>query len=187
MCGIFVAVTLKQRIDQIRGIISHHITHWKQLRMSESIKNLTRTKSNHPKYFSGYNVSLQSSYGFNFSDSFKDIVFEFDYPQLELPYESQVSLITLYTATTALAVVGNLTAITVLCFGNRCKTGLTRFLLNMAIADLFMACFCMPFNFTNTMLGHWVFGTAMCPIALFIQVASVGISIFTNTAIGIDR
>ncbi len=111
----------------------------------------------------------------------------YDYPQLELPYGSQISLICVYTITIILAVVGNLTAVFVLHFGNRSRTGLNKFLMNLAIADLLMACFCMPFTFTNTMLGHWIFGAAMCPVALFAQVTSVASSIFTNTTIGIDR
>ena len=176
----FVAVRLLESIIQIRGI-----SRQKHLRITDSIRNLTDHQANYLGV--GYNISLKSKDDINFSDSFQDTLVEFDYPELELPYESQVSLIILYTATTALALIGKLFVIIVLCFGNRSKTGLTKFLLNMSIADLFMACFCIPFNFTNTMLGHWIFGAAMCPVALFIQVSSVGISIFTNTAIGIDR
>lgn len=106
---------------------------------------------------------------------------------LELPHKSQVALITLYTLTTLLAVVGNVLVITVLVCGKRMKTELTIFLVNLAIADLCMACFCMPFTFTQVMLGRWVFGYSMCPVVLFMQVISVTVSIFTNMAIGIDR
>ena len=112
---------------------------------------------------------------------------DYDFPDLEMDFKSQVSLIILYSVTTALSVCGNALVLVVLTCGNRSKTDLTKFLLNMAVADLFMACFCIPFSFTNTMLGHWIFGEAMCPIVLFIQVTSVAVSIFTNMAIGIDR
>ena len=104
-----------------------------------------------------------------------------------MEFDSQVSLITLYSLTTALSVFGNILVILVLSCGNKCKTDLTKFLLNMDMADLLMACFCIPFNFTNTMLGHWIFGIRMCPIVLFIQTTSVAVSIFTNMTIGIDR
>ena len=112
---------------------------------------------------------------------------DYDFPDLEMDFKSQVSLIILYSVTTALSVCGNALVLVVLTCGNRSKTDLTKFLLNMAVTDLFMACFCIPFSFTNTMLGHWIFGVAMCPIVLFIQVTSVAVSIFTNMAIGIDR
>ena len=112
---------------------------------------------------------------------------KYDYPELELGYKSQGALITLYTVTAVLSVGGNLIVMVVLPCGTAHKTTLTTYLLNLALADLCMACFCIPFNFTNTMLGHWIFGAAMCPIVLFSQVTSVGVSIFTNTAIGWDR
>ena len=82
--------------------------------MTDNIRNLTDRQANYLTV--GYNISLKSKDDINFSDSFQDTLVEFDYPELELPYESQVSLIILYTATTALAVIGNLFVIIVLCF-----------------------------------------------------------------------
>ena len=106
---------------------------------------------------------------------------------LELSNSAQIVLITLYTITILLSVVGNLLVIIVLVCGSRMKTELTVFLINLAVADLCMASFCMPFTFTQVMLGRWVFGALMCPLVLFMQVFSVAVSIFTNMAIGIDR
>jgi 7 transmembrane receptor (rhodopsin family) len=82
----------------------------------------------------------------------------------------QLALILLYSITTSLAVLGNLIVIVVLAVGRRSKTDLRAFLLNLAIADLTMAVFCMPFTFTTTMLHNWIFGAAMCTIVLFLQV-----------------
>ena len=110
-----------------------------------------------------------------------------DYPDWELPQSAQTLLIALYSITTLLAVVGNILVIAVLVLGNRVKTELTVFLVNLALADLIMAFFCMPFTFTKVMLGRWIFGSFMCPYVSFMQVTSVAVSIFTNMAIGIDR
>ena len=96
-------------------------------------------------------------------------------------------LIVLYTITTALAVVGNVIAIIVFIAGLRSRTDLRWFLLNLAAADLVMAVFCIPFTFTVTMLGHWVFPAPMCPVVLFLQTVSVTASVFTSVAVGIDR
>ena len=112
---------------------------------------------------------------------------EQDYPDWELPKDAQSLLIALYSITTLLAVVGNILVIAVLVFGNRVKTELTVFLVNLAVADLIMAFFCMPFTFTKVMLGRWMFGAFMCTYVSFMQVTSVAVSIFTNMAIGIDR
>ena len=104
-----------------------------------------------------------------------------------LPYESQAVLIFFYTAATSLSVCGNIVAIVVLSIGKRSKTDLRGFLINLAVADLIMAIFCMPFTFTMTMLGSWIFSEPMCPIVLYMQTVSVTASVGTNMAIGVDR
>jgi len=87
-----------------------------------------------------------------------------------LPDEHQYVLYALYTTTTMLAVTGNTIVIAVLTVGRRSRTDLRAFLINLAVADLTMAIFCMPFTFTTTMLHDWIFGAAMCTIVLFLQV-----------------
>ena len=106
---------------------------------------------------------------------------------LGLALESQITLIILYTMTTLLAVIGNILVILVFTLGKRSRTDLRGFLINLAVADLIMAVFCMPFTFTMTMLSNWIFSAPMCPIVLFMQTVSVTASVCTNMAIGIDR
>lgn len=98
-----------------------------------------------------------------------------------LPNEHQYILIALYTATTALAVTGNLVVIAALSVGRRSRTDLRAFLINLAVADLIIAAFCMPFTFTTTMLHDWVFGSVMCTVVLFVQVSDQQPSAFTNS------
>ena len=88
-----------------------------------------------------------------------------------LPHEHQYVLIALYTTTTLLAVTGNVIVLVVLAVGRRSRTDLRAFLINLAVADLTMAIFCMPFTFTSTMQHDWIFGAAMCTIVLFLQVS----------------
>lgn len=106
---------------------------------------------------------------------------------VSLPMGCKIVLILLYSLTTLLSVVGNLVVIVVFTFGRRSRTDLRAFLINLAIADLIMAMFCMPFTFTVTMLNDWIFSAPMCPIVLYMQTVSVSVSVFTNMAIGIDR
>ena len=106
---------------------------------------------------------------------------------LGLPMQSQIILIVLYTMTTILAVVGNVIVIVVFSYGRRSKSDLRPFLINLAICDLTMSLFCLPFTFTPTMFGHWVFSAPMCPVVLYMQTMSVTASVSTNMAIGIDR
>ena len=109
-----------------------------------------------------------------------------DYSESALIVQDYV-LIVLYSVTTLLAILGNSTAIVIFTKGKRSKTDLRPFLINLAVADLIMAIFCIPFTFTYSLLGDWVFSDPMCPIVMFLQTASVTGSVSTNMAIGIDR
>ena len=109
-----------------------------------------------------------------------------DYSESALVVQDYI-LIVLYSVTTLLAILGNVTAIVIFTKGKRSKTDLRPFLINLAVADLIMAIFCIPFTFTYSLLGDWVFSEPMCPIVMFLQTASVTGSVSTNMAIGIDR
>ena len=111
-----------------------------------------------------------------------------DYVTLDQPLKTEhYVLIVMYTLTTLLAILGNSLAIVIFTKGKRSKTDLRPFLINLAIADLIMAIFCIPFTFTYQLLDSWIFSRPMCPIVMFLQTVSVTGSVSTNMAIGIDR
>ncbi|KAL4239567.1 hypothetical protein ACF0H5_000379 [Mactra antiquata] len=119
----------------------------------------------------------------NISDNFT----EENYYGIILTVQDYV-LIVLYSITTFLAIVGNSLAIVIFTKGRKSKTDLRPFLINLAIADLIMAIFCIPFTFTYQLLdSNWIFSAPMCPIVMFLQMVSVTGSVSTNMAIGIDR
>ena len=97
--------------------------------------------------------------------------------------------IIMFSLTTLLALSGNLFVIIVFKFPyprKRCHTRLRPYLINLAVTDLIMAIFCMPFTFIDA-IANWVFSRPFCTCVLFLQVLSVAASIFTNVAIGINR
>ena len=107
---------------------------------------------------------------------------------VDLPRAFKTALIVLYTLTMLLSVTGNVLAIAAFIFSRGYShTDLRWYLVNLAAADLIMAVFCMPFTFTFTMLGDWVFSAPMCPVVLFFQMLSVTASVCTSVAIGVDR
>ncbi|XP_070544081.1 substance-P receptor-like [Ptychodera flava] len=106
---------------------------------------------------------------------------------MDLPTKYQIIFIIAFTLNMILSILGNLVVIFVLSCGRRPHTNLTASLVNLAISDLAMAIFCMPFTFPTLMFGRWVFGSEMCYIVIFMQHASVIVSIGTLTAVGIDR
>lgn len=70
--------------------------------------------------------------------------------------------IILYSLVFLLSVFGNLLIIVVLIVNKRMRTVTNSFLLSLAISDLMMAIFCMPFNLIPSLLEDFIFGAAMC-------------------------
>jgi tachykinin-like receptor len=64
---------------------------------------------------------------------------------------------------------------------------LRKYLINLSATDLSMAVFTEPFNYTNVMYGFWKFLLLMCLFSRFMSICTINVSIFTFTAIGIER
>ncbi|XP_077999722.1 RYamide receptor-like [Glandiceps talaboti] len=101
--------------------------------------------------------------------------------------DGQAVLIVIYSTTTLLAIVGNVTVILVLSCSGRSRTDLNSFIINLAASDVTMAIFGIPFSYVQAMLGHWIFARMLCKIVVFMQQVSVTSSIYTLVAIGVDR
>ncbi|KAG9333628.1 hypothetical protein JZ751_010801 [Albula glossodonta] len=95
--------------------------------------------------------------------------------------------ILLYSLIFLLSVFGNLLIIVVLTVNKRMRTVTNSFLLSLAVSDLMMAIFCMPFNLIPNLLGDFIFGAAMCKIVSYFMGISVSISTFSLVAIAIER
>lgn len=102
-------------------------------------------------------------------------------------YPWQILLIVIYSTTAFISLGSNVLTIVILLRGEHVSTELWKFLLNLSISDITMAIFCIPFTYTNYMLGRWIFPHFLCPIITFVQITSVSVSIWTLTAIGVDR
>ncbi|XP_013420643.1 QRFP-like peptide receptor [Lingula anatina] len=104
-----------------------------------------------------------------------------------LPMNAQTLLILFYCLAAFLAIFGNIIVIVTFVTGKRSRGDLRIYLINLAVADLLMAIFCIPFSFTVPMLSYWIFSEPLCPIVQFMQVSTVTVSVSTNMAIGFDR
>ncbi|XP_033606134.1 gastrin/cholecystokinin type B receptor isoform X3 [Cryptotermes secundus] len=111
-----------------------------------------------------------------------------DYPSLDMVEPPvKTALVWIYSLTAALSVAGNVTVIVVLSFGKRSSGDLRAFLINLAVSDVTMAIFSIPFTYTMFMLGRWIFHPLFCSVVIAMQHISVVVSVYTLTAIGIDR
>nr|XP_027194434.1 neuropeptide Y receptor type 5-like [Dermatophagoides pteronyssinus] len=96
-------------------------------------------------------------------------------------------LISLYSLTSLLALIGNLTVIIVELYGKESAHNIRKYLINLAVSDITIGVLCVPFTYTDFMLGQWIFPHWLCPTAQFVQLLSVFVTSLTLTFIGIER
>jgi len=84
--------------------------------------------------------------------------------------------------------VGNCLVLAVLIRNGQLNTKSTNlFILNLGLADLCFIVFCVPFQATIYTMDEWVFGPFVCKAVHFIIYLTMYASIFTLTAVSLDR
>ncbi|XP_074470186.1 galanin receptor type 1 [Sebastes fasciatus] len=109
-------------------------------------------------------------------------------PELGMGVDNFISLL-IFGLIFLLGVLGNTMVITVLA---RSKPGQPRsttniFILNLSLADLSYLLFCVPFQSTIYMLPTWVLGAFICKFIHYFFTVSMLVSIFTLSAMSVDR
>ncbi|XP_076842275.1 neuromedin-K receptor-like [Brachyhypopomus gauderio] len=92
-----------------------------------------------------------------------------------------------YSLVLVVAVLGNLVVIWIILAHKRMRTVTNYFLLNLAVSDVSMAVFNTLINFVYAAHGEWYFGDAYCKFHNFLPVAAVFASIYSMSAIAVDR
>jgi len=109
-------------------------------------------------------------------------------PGLYQPELSEVIVISLfYCAISLTAVLGNSTVILIVLTSRRMQSVTNFFIANLALADVIIGLFAIPFQFQAALLQRWNLPSFLCPFCPFFQNLSVNASIFTLTAIAVDR
>lgn len=83
------------------------------------------------------------------------------------------TLVLPYSVIFVLAVIGNLLVIITLTFNRSMRSVTNLFLLNLAIADLLLGVFCMPFTLVGVLLRRFIFGSFMCHAISYLQGRSI--------------
>ncbi|XP_034267341.1 cholecystokinin receptor type A isoform X2 [Pantherophis guttatus] len=99
----------------------------------------------------------------------------------------QTVRIFLYSLIFLLSILGNTLVITVLIRNKRIRTVTNLFLLSLAISDLMLCFFCMPFTLIPNLLEDFIFGSSLCKITSYFMGVSVSVSTFTLVAISLER
>jgi leucokinin receptor/neuropeptide Y receptor len=108
-----------------------------------------------------------------------------DLSALPEPFPTVLAL--LYGGIAFVAFITNISAVIILVKKMKTSADLGKYLINLSAADLSMALFSVPFNYSDVMYGYWRFPLFMCPFSRFMTICTACVSIFTLTAIGIER
>ncbi|CAB3378575.1 Hypothetical predicted protein [Cloeon dipterum] len=96
-------------------------------------------------------------------------------------------IVPLYAIIFILSIIGNSLVVITLMQNRRMRTVTNVFLLNLAIADLLLGVFCMPFTLVGQLLSNFIFGYAMCKVIPYFQAVSVFVTVWTLVAISMER
>jgi len=64
---------------------------------------------------------------------------------------------------------------------------LIRYICSLAVGDMVVILFCVPFTSTVYTVESWPYGLIVCKFSEFIKDVSIGVSVFTLTALSADR
>lgn len=62
-----------------------------------------------------------------------------------------------------------------------------RYICSLAVGDILVIFFCVPFTSTVYTVESWPYGVVVCKFSEFIKDLSIGVSVFTLTALSADR
>ncbi|XP_064099025.1 RYamide receptor-like [Macrobrachium nipponense] len=103
-------------------------------------------------------------------------------------YGFDVTIYVMYLLILIIAITGNSIVVYVVGSSIKMRTVTNYFIANLAVGDLCMAIFCLPFSFLSTLiLKYWPFGSHLCVTVNYLQAVSVFVSAFTLVAISLDR
>lgn len=98
-----------------------------------------------------------------------------------------IGIAAVYGLIIAVGLVGNVTLMKTCLSVRSLRTVPNLFLSSLALGDLLLLVTCAPVDASRYLVDEWVFGRVGCKLIPFIQLSSVGVSVFTLTALSADR
>nr|XP_032829314.1 gastrin-releasing peptide receptor-like [Petromyzon marinus] len=99
----------------------------------------------------------------------------------------RASIAALYAAIMAVGVVGNVALMSAVCRARSLRSGPNVQLCSLALGDAVLLLACVPVDAAKYFAPQWLFGEFGCKLIPYIQLTSVGVSVFTLTALSADR
>ncbi|XP_025030958.1 gastrin-releasing peptide receptor-like [Python bivittatus] len=85
-----------------------------------------------------------------------------------------------------IGLVGNITLIKIFCTVKSMRNVPNLFISSLAFGDLLLLITCVPVDASRFLSPEWLFGRVGCKLIPFIQLTSVGVSVFTLMALSAD-
>ncbi|XP_056135297.1 gastrin-releasing peptide receptor [Lampris incognitus] len=98
-----------------------------------------------------------------------------------------VAIASVYSVIIAMGLVGNITLIRTFCSSASVRNVPNLFMTSLALGDVLLLLTCAPVDASRYLAEEWLFGRVGCKVIPFIQLTSVGVSVFTLTALSADR
>ncbi|XP_012730522.2 gastrin-releasing peptide receptor [Fundulus heteroclitus] len=98
-----------------------------------------------------------------------------------------IGIAAVYGIIIAVGLVGNVTLMKTCLLVKSMRTVPNLFLSSLALGDLLLLVTCAPVDASRYLVDEWLFGRVGCKLIPFIQLTSVGVSVFTLTALAADR
>ncbi|XP_061089929.1 gastrin-releasing peptide receptor [Conger conger] len=98
-----------------------------------------------------------------------------------------IVIATVYGFLILIGLIGNIALIKTFCTVTSMRTVPNLFMSSLALGDLLLLITCAPVDASRYLVDKWLFGRVGCKLIPFIQLTSVGVSVFTLTALSADR
>ncbi|XP_020375887.1 prolactin-releasing peptide receptor-like [Rhincodon typus] len=137
----------------------------------------TESWSMYPANTTSYQIALTD--GANSSSQFTGV---------ELLQSFKPLIIPCYVLVVFVGIVGNYLLLYVICKTKKMHNVTNFFIGNLAFSDMLMCATCVPFTLAYAFHPRgWIFGKFMCYFVFLMQPVTVYVSVFTLTAIAVDR
>ncbi|XP_035248973.1 gastrin-releasing peptide receptor-like [Anguilla anguilla] len=104
-----------------------------------------------------------------------------------LLYPCGIAIAIVYGIIIIVGLIGNITLIKTFYTMKSMRTVPNLFISSLALGDILLLVTCAPVDASRYLTDEWLFGRVGCKLIPFIQLTSVGVSVFTLTALSADR
>ncbi|XP_071379547.1 pyroglutamylated RF-amide peptide receptor [Centroberyx affinis] len=105
----------------------------------------------------------------------------------ELPHSAKTTFVIMYAVIFMLALVGNSLVVYIVVKKRAMQTATNIFICSLAVSDLLITFFCIPFTLLQNISSEWLGGVLVCKTVPFVQTTAIVTGILTMTCIAIER